>query len=100
MTAAVFTTTPVVVVDRWTGKDAATLRAALRLTNEAFAHRIGTAVRTVAKWNANPRMVPMPELQQVLDTVLSQAPIEAKHRFVLLAAPADGYTDGWSRIRG
>jgi len=85
MTAAVFTTPPIVVVDRWTGRQASALQTALRLTNETFAHRLGVSVRAVAKWNAIPHLVPIPELQRVLDTALSQAPADAQHRFVLLA---------------
>ena len=38
------------VVDIWTGRTAGCLRTALRMTNEEFAQRLGTAVRTVAKW--------------------------------------------------
>ena len=87
MTAAMFATVPMVVVDVWTGAHAQALRTALRMTNEGFAERLGTAVRTVAKWNATPQMVPVPELQRVLDTALSQAPIEVKQRFLLLTNP-------------
>ena len=85
MTAAVFTTAPKVVVDRWTGAQAAALRVAVRATNESFAHRLGTAVRTVAKWNASPHLVPMLELQRALDTALAQASAEAQQRFLLLS---------------
>ena len=85
MTAAVFTTPLLVVVDRWTGRQASALQTALRLTNQTFAHRLGVSVRAVAKWNAIPHLVPIPELQRVLDTALSQAPADAQHRFVLLA---------------
>ena len=90
MTAAMFTTPPIVVVDRWTGRQASALQTALRLTNEAFAYRLGVAVRTVAKWNAIPHLVPILELQRVLDTALSQAPADAQHRFVLLADTTAG----------
>ena len=62
------------VVDLWTGRHASALRAALRMTNEMFAGTLGTAVRTVAKWNAQPDLVPVPELQRALDTELSRAP--------------------------
>lgn len=54
---------PVQVVDSWTGKHANALRRALRLTNEGLAEQLGTAVRTVAKWNADPELVPVPEMQ-------------------------------------
>jgi DNA-binding transcriptional regulator YiaG len=78
-----------VPVDRWTGYRANALRRALRMTNEGFAHSLGVAVRTVAKWNAQPDLVPVPELQRVLDTALSRAPEDGKARFRLLAvAPA------------
>jgi DNA-binding transcriptional regulator YiaG len=86
------------VVDEWTGQQANALKRALRLTNETFAAQLGTAVRTVAKWNADPAMVPTPEMQQALDTLLNQSPDDAKARFTLLVtggqvwqqrAPAD-----------
>jgi hypothetical protein len=57
------------------------LRAALRLTNERFAQLLGTSVRTVANWNAQPDMVPVPELQRALDTVLSRLSRTERQRF-------------------
>lgn len=72
------------VVDEWTGEHARALLKAMRATNESFAGLLGVAVRTVAKWNANPNMVLSPEAQQALDTVLrDHAPAEAKARFAL-----------------
>lgn len=78
-------TNSVGVIDTWTGAHAAILRAALRMTNERFAERLGVAVRTVAKWNANADLVPTPELQRVLDTTLAQAAEEDRKRFWLMA---------------
>ena len=78
------------VVDLWTGRHASALRAALRMTNEMFAGTLGTAVRTVAKWNAQPDLVPVPELQRALDTELSRAPKDVQARFALLIS--DGAT--------
>jgi hypothetical protein len=72
------------VIDIWTGRYANALLKALRLTNEGFADRLGIAVRTVAKWNADPTLEPTPEMQQALDTVLSQAPDDARARFALI----------------
>jgi hypothetical protein len=72
------------VVDLWTGRHASALRAALRMTNETFAETLGTAVRTVAKWNAQPDLVPVPEMQRALDTELSRAPEDVQARFALL----------------
>ncbi|WP_433474183.1 hypothetical protein ACQPZP_36290 [Spirillospora sp. CA-142024] len=73
------------VVESWTGKHAQALLRAMRLTNESFAGRLGVAVRTVAKWNANPDMTLSPEMQQALDTFLvREVPEDAKARFFLV----------------
>ncbi|GAB2763959.1 hypothetical protein GCM10027174_45750 [Salinifilum aidingensis] len=72
------------VVDIWTGRRATALQQAWRLTNEDFAARLGTAVRTVAKWNANPATQQGRELQEALDTVLKQAPDDVRARFAKL----------------
>jgi transcriptional regulator with XRE-family HTH domain len=69
------------LADGWTGKSAAALQAALRLTNEAFAERLGVGARTVAYWHSRPDSRPKPELQQALDTALDQAPAAARARF-------------------
>jgi hypothetical protein len=74
------------VVDVWTGRTASCLRTALRMTNEEFAHRLGTAVRTVAKWNAEPDVVPAGVMQRALDTMLQTALPDARSRFGLLSA--------------
>lgn len=71
-------------VDEWSGRHAAALRRALRFTNESFAERLGTAVRTVARWNADPDVVLSAEIQQALDTVLHRADAQAKARFASL----------------
>lgn len=76
------------VVAEWTGRHAAALRTALRMTNEAFAEQLGTAVRTVARWNADPSVVPVVELQQALDTALDRAPEIVKARFSNLVSTA------------
>jgi hypothetical protein len=88
------------VVDTWKGRHATALRRALRLTNEGFAEQLGTAVRTVARWNAEPDLVPVVELQRALDTALDQAPPDAQTRFALSlhgdvgdnGAPGEGST--------
>jgi uncharacterized protein YheU (UPF0270 family) len=72
------------VIEIWTGRHANALLKALRLTNESFANRLGVAVRTVAKWNANPDMELSPEMQQVLDTfLLREVSDDGKARFSL-----------------
>jgi hypothetical protein len=85
------------VVGIWTGLQANALLKALRLTNEGLADRLGIAVRTVAKWNANPTLEPTPEMQQALDTLLARAPGDAKVRFAQIlrgAAVAPTLTSG------
>lgn len=86
-------------VTGWTGRTARALQDALRLSNEAFAARLGIGVRTVAAWHEKPGLRPRPEMQQVLDTALEQASSTIKARFAALtggsaphteAAPEDG----------
>ncbi|WP_020499144.1 hypothetical protein [Sciscionella marina] len=66
---------------QWTGRTADQLRAALRLTNEAFAEHLGVSARSVADWRRKPDMVPMNVAQQVLDTALEQAPEDVRRQF-------------------
>jgi transcriptional regulator with XRE-family HTH domain len=72
------------VITSWTGARADALRQALRMTNEAFAERLGVAVRTVAYWRARSGSVPQPAMQEALDTALSQAPELARAQFWLI----------------
>jgi len=72
---------PMTVIDQWTGRHAHALRAAMRLTNEAFAEHLGVAPRTIAKWRERPEMVPSPQLQEALDTSLNLATQETLARF-------------------
>lgn len=74
------------IVDLWTGRHAMALRTAKRLTIDEFAENLGTAVRTVAKWNKEPNIVPGTEYQRVLDTALAQATPEEQLRFQRLSA--------------
>lgn len=69
-------------VERWTGREARRLRAALRLTVRDFAAHLGIAPRTIAKWEARGTgIVPLPQMQAILDTALSRAPDDARTRF-------------------
>jgi hypothetical protein len=72
----------------WTGTTACALQAALRLSNEAFAGQLGIGVRTVAAWHQKPGLRPRPEMQQLLDTALAQAPAPVGERFAVLAGTA------------
>jgi hypothetical protein len=72
------------VVERWTGDSASALRAAMRMTCEAFAEHLGAGVRTVKYWDAMPDRVLSEAMQETLDAALDQASASAKDRFALL----------------
>jgi 8-oxo-dGTP diphosphatase len=74
------------VDERWTGREARALRLALRMTYIEFARYLGVHDRTVAYWHARPSIVPVPELQDALDTALGRAAAPARERFALLLA--------------
>ena len=57
----------------WTGRSAAALQAALRLSNQRFAAKLGIGDRTVSAWHDHPDRRPQTEMQQLLDTALEQA---------------------------
>ncbi|GAA3151767.1 transcriptional regulator with XRE-family HTH domain [Kribbella aluminosa] len=78
------------IIDEWTGRHAHALRTALRLTNEAFAERLGISPRTLTKWRERPESVPSPLLQEALDTYLKQAPPDAHIRFAANLGPDNG----------
>jgi 8-oxo-dGTP diphosphatase len=69
------------LIEPWTGRTACALQAAMRLSNEVFAERLGIAVRTVATWHQKPDLRPKAEMQQLLDTALEQAPETVRARF-------------------
>jgi 8-oxo-dGTP diphosphatase len=81
------------VVGTWTGRAACALQAALRMTNEAFAERLGISVRTVATWHADPEIVPRSEMQQILDTTYERAGEAVQRRFGLLYRSASGVAE-------
>jgi hypothetical protein len=73
------------MIEGWTGGSACALQAALRMSNEAFAERLGISARTIAGWHQKPTTRPQPEMQQLLDTALSQASPAERARFAALA---------------
>lgn len=77
---------PVEVIKLWSGGQACVLQAALRMTNEVFAERLGISPRTVAAWHADPTVVPRAEVQQLLDTAFERAPDPVHRRFALMAS--------------
>lgn len=75
------------VVSTWTGRTACLLQQAMRMTNEAFADRLGISERTVSRWHANPGMTHRTEVQQILDIAYREAGEEVQRRFALLVRP-------------
>ncbi|MFD5384306.1 NUDIX domain-containing protein [Streptomyces sp. NPDC127074] len=75
------------VVETWTGRTACLLQRAMRMTNEAFAERLGISERTVSRWHANPGMVHRTEAQQILDIAHREAGEDVQRRFALLLRP-------------
>jgi 8-oxo-dGTP diphosphatase len=59
----------------------------MRMTNEAFAERLGISERTVSRWHAQPDMTHRTEVQQILDTAYEQAGEAVQRRFTLLLRP-------------
>ncbi|MFM9611520.1 NUDIX domain-containing protein [Streptomyces sp. V2] len=82
------------VVEVWNGHYACVLQAALRMTNEGFAERLGIAPRTVAGWRANPDAVLRGETQQLLDGVYESVPPTVRKRFVLMLTSERRSTPG------
>src|SRR2546421_1942357 len=103
-TAAEESWTGVVVIGLWTGREARALRLGLRMTIETFGEHLGVAARTVAKWEAQGSgIVPVPTIQEVLDTALERATPAQQARFQLLlgGGPAVGVrSDGRPDERG
>lgn len=77
-------------VASWTGSRADALRQALRMSNEVFAAHLGVAVRTVAYWRARPGVVPVPAMQEILDTALARASSPAHELFAAILAEPRG----------
>ncbi|MGL5827870.1 MAG: hypothetical protein ACRCYU_24150 [Nocardioides sp.] len=71
------------VIQQWTGAEAKQLRAALRLSMEAFAEKLGVSSRTVTRWEGRGEtLIPRPETQAMLDTMLARADMGERERFV------------------
>lgn len=59
----------------------------MRLTNEAFAERLGISARTITRWHAAPEMIHRTEVQQILDLAYEGAGEAVQRRFGLLIRP-------------
>lgn len=82
-------------VARWTGRETAALRVALRRTVRAFAADIGVSDRMVSKWESGGEQItPRPGNQAALDTLLARSGTEVQERFAqLLTARAAAHAD-------
>ncbi len=79
----------------WTGREASLLRVALRMTHVAYAEHLGVAERTVSAWRERGQDVRLrPDMQETLDTALSQASNEARERFLQLRDGKQGGSPG------
>lgn len=76
------------VQQQWTGEKAARLHDAFEITQEEFAAKLGVSVRSVASWRANPKMVPQPETQRILDTTYRLAGDAVRREFIRLSRRA------------
>lgn len=72
------------MVTGWTGREACALQAALRMSNVAFAGRLGIGLSTVKDWHDRPSLRPRPETQRILDTTWAQASAAERERFAAL----------------
>lgn len=78
-------------VQKWTGRETRALREALRMSTREFAARLGMTERTISKWEAPAGGTTLrPNSQALLDTMLGNAPEDARTRFeTALGAGAD-----------
>jgi transcriptional regulator with XRE-family HTH domain len=67
---------------RWTGREAAALREAMRLSLREFAALVGVGQRTVSEWEKDGEAkVPRPSTQRLLDAAYRQASPDTLARF-------------------
>lgn len=74
-------------VARWTGREAAALRLARRMSVRAYAAHLGVTAATVSNWHSRAEHARLrTETQQMLDTDLSQASADVRERFKAILA--------------
>jgi hypothetical protein len=73
----------VTTVQKWTGRETLALRQALRMSGREFAARLGITERTIAKWETPGQIKTTlrPSSHAMLDTMLANAPQDARTRF-------------------
>src|SRR5438045_8006724 len=76
-----------VEVARWTGREAAALRLARRMSVRAYAARLGVTAATVSNWHSRAEHARLRmATQQILDTDLAQASADERERFRAILA--------------
>lgn len=74
----------VTAIQKWSGREARALREAMRMSVRDFAARLGISARAVSKWEASGEtMVPRPDSQSMLDTMLENVSPSVRERFEL-----------------
>ena len=69
-------------VPQWSGREAALLRSATRMSLRDFADHLGVAHRTVSLWEEKgAAVVPRGNTQAILDTALERSPADVRARF-------------------
>ncbi len=82
-------------VARWTGREAAALRLAWRMSVRAYAAHLGVSAATVSNWHSRAEHARLyTETQQMLDVDLAQAPADVQERFRAILAG-----EGWNVSR-
>lgn len=72
-------------VTRWTGREVALLREALRMNGKDFAAKVGISTRQLVNWEGRGESIkPHPNNQAALDTLLSTSSPDAQWRFAQL----------------
>lgn len=74
------------VVAQWSGRSACALQAAVRMSQEAFAEKLGVGARTVGKWHQHPEAGLRATTSAMLDTTLARLDEPTRHRFAMFLA--------------
>lgn len=76
-----------VVIRKWTGREAAALRQAKRMSIRAFAAHLGVTVATVSNWESRGELARLrTETQQLLDLDLARVPADVRQRLAAVLA--------------
>ena len=77
-------------VARWTGREAAALRLARRMSVRAYAAHLGVSAATISNWHIRAEHARLrTETQRMLDVDLAQAPADVQERFQAILAGKD-----------